>query len=264
VTVDRGHGPPIFMIPGIQGRWEWMAPAIEALGVRHRVLSGSLRQLGETPVADRTFETWFAGIDALLDRAGLRQAAVAGVSFGGLIAAGYAAARPDRVSALVLIGTPAPRWRDDHPSASYVKHPRLSVPQFVAGALGRLLPEVRSSISGWSARVVFLARHLGRVLRYPASPTRMAACVRAWQATDIVSACRRVTAPTLIVTGEPELDRVVPVSASLEYLSLIRGARHQTLARTGHIGLVTRPREFAALISGFLAAEQAAVTNKAG
>ena len=40
---------------------------------------------------------------------------------------------------------------------------------------------------------------------------------------DIVADCRRVTAPTLVVTGEAGLDRVVPVESTATYLELIRG-----------------------------------------
>ena len=29
--VDKGHGTPIVLIPGVQGRWEWMRPTVDAL-----------------------------------------------------------------------------------------------------------------------------------------------------------------------------------------------------------------------------------------
>ena len=80
----------------------------------------------------------------------------------------------------------------------------------------------------------------------------MARCVRAWEAQDLTADVRRITAPTLVVTGEPDLDRVVPVASSLEYLSLIPGSHHVTLDRTGHLGLVIRPGEFAALVTDFI------------
>ena len=48
------------------------------------------------------------------------------------------------------------------------------------------------------------------------------------------------------------LTAVVPVASSLEYLDLIPGARHTVLPDTGHIGLVTRPRQFAAVVTRFL------------
>ena len=43
--IDRGNGTPVILIPGLQGRLEWMAPTIESLARSHRVLSFSL---GET------------------------------------------------------------------------------------------------------------------------------------------------------------------------------------------------------------------------
>jgi len=38
--VDVGSGPAIVLIPGIQGRWEWMRPSIRALAGKWRVLTG--------------------------------------------------------------------------------------------------------------------------------------------------------------------------------------------------------------------------------
>jgi len=40
--VDVGHGVPVVVIPGIQGRWEWMGPAIDALRPHARVITCSL------------------------------------------------------------------------------------------------------------------------------------------------------------------------------------------------------------------------------
>ena len=250
--IDKGHGSPVVLIPGLQGRWEWMLPAVDALSARHRTLSFSLNKVEGATTPARAFDVWVDEIDRLLDRAGERQAAIAGVSFGGLVAVYYAARRPARTSALVLISAPAPRWRWDHPMAKYVTRPRLALPMFMARAAGRLLPEFRALDERSGPRLRFLTQHLGRVLRFPASPTFMAACVRAWDATDIAAESRRVTAPTLIITGEPGLDRVVPVAGTLEYRTLICGARHVTIERTGHLGVISRPHDLAAAMTRFL------------
>ena len=37
--IDRGSGAPLVMVPGIQGRWEWMAPAVDALPQHCRVIT---------------------------------------------------------------------------------------------------------------------------------------------------------------------------------------------------------------------------------
>ena len=47
--------------------------------------------------------------------------------------------------------------------------------------------------------------------------------------------------PTLVVTGEAGLDRVVPTALTAEYTRIWPHATSVTLARTGHLGLVTRP-----------------------
>ena len=40
--VDKGRGTPLVLIPGLQGRWEWMRPTVDALAEHHRVLTFSL------------------------------------------------------------------------------------------------------------------------------------------------------------------------------------------------------------------------------
>ena len=39
---DRGSGPPLIVVPGVQGRWEWMQPALIALSRSCRTISYSL------------------------------------------------------------------------------------------------------------------------------------------------------------------------------------------------------------------------------
>ncbi len=66
--------------------------------------------------------------------------------------------------------------------------------------------------------------------------------------------------PTLIVTGDPALDNVVPVAATHEYLRLWPHATIATIVRTGHLGLITRPSAFANIVAPF--AEHAVVSSK--
>jgi 3-oxoadipate enol-lactonase len=250
--IDVGRGVPIVLIPGIQGRWEWMAPAIQALGARYRVLSFSLDESpGGRPVSD-VFDGWVDEIDAILDRAKERSAVVVGVSFGSLIAARYAARRQERTAALVMVSSPSPRLHLDAQSVAYLRHPRLALPLFAARACTRLLPETFAARRTWASRLSFLAEHVSRGVRAPLYPSRMAHWVRAWMATDIEADCRLIAAPTLVITGEAHLDRVVPVADTLEVLGYIKGASHVVLRRTGHIGLVSRPTEFANLITTFV------------
>jgi pimeloyl-ACP methyl ester carboxylesterase len=121
--IDRGSGPPLVLIPGILGRWEWMAPTVEALSERYRVLSFSLNEAGLDAPETGVFDAWTAFIDDMLDRAGVTTAAVIGISFGGLVAIRYAAARPERVSSVMLVSTPSPSWKLDPRTAFYMRFP---------------------------------------------------------------------------------------------------------------------------------------------
>ena len=40
--IELGSGPPLVLVPGIPGPWEYVRPAIEALGKSFRVLAFSL------------------------------------------------------------------------------------------------------------------------------------------------------------------------------------------------------------------------------
>jgi pimeloyl-ACP methyl ester carboxylesterase len=249
MTIDRGSGRPLVLIPGIQGRCEWLGPLIDRLETRFRVLSFSLN---DVPV-DRFLERTADHVDRTLDRAGEATALLVGVSFGGLVAVRYAARCAARTSRLVLCSAPSPTYRLDPQSAGYVRRPLLSLPLFAARGAIRMAPEVVTALPSWPARGAFAVRFGLSALRWPASPMRMSEWVQAWMtATEELAAdSRRVTAPTLVVTGEPHLDRVVPVQSSLEYSRLIPGASHAVLEDTGHLGVLTRPEAFARLIDQF-------------
>jgi pimeloyl-ACP methyl ester carboxylesterase len=245
----RGEGPPIVVIPGIQGRWRWMAPFVDALARRHRVVTFSLNDAR----GDRLFDRWCDLVDRAAGRAGNGPIAIAGMSFGGLTALRYAATRPARTSHLVLISTPAPRWRPDAPSLAYVRRPWLSLPAFLWRTQERLAPELAAAFPRGLDRARFTADQIARLALAPQSPARMAEWVQAWTMEDLTPLPARVTAPTLVVTGEPALDHIVPVESSLEYLSLIANAQHAVIAQTGHLGVMTKPDAAAERIGRFLA-----------
>jgi 3-oxoadipate enol-lactonase len=254
--ITRGNGAPLVLVPGIQGRWEWMAPAAHALARGARVITGTL--CGDRGSRCRFdpgagFENFVRQVDGWLDEARVAQASLCGVSYGGLIAVHFAAARPDRVQALVLASAPGPRWRPDSRSARYSRAPYFYAPAFVAGAPFRLAPEILAAHRGLWRRLRVSAAHVARVLAAPISPSRMAQRVRLLEGVDFVEDCRRVAVPALVLTGEARLDRVVPVASTLEYLRLIPHAARAVLPGTGHIGLVTKPDEFAAIVLDFLA-----------
>jgi pimeloyl-ACP methyl ester carboxylesterase len=252
---DEGGGPPVIVIPGVQGRWEWMRPGLAALAKRCRTVSYTLcGDFGSDMKFDCAlgFDNFLRQIDDLFERTGFQQAAICGVSYGGFIALRYAAARPERVTSLIFVSAPAPGWTPSNRQTRHIARPWLSTPAFVLAAPRRVWPEIRMAFDTAGAALWFMARHAVRVLSAPVIPASMAARVRLQQAIDFEPECARITAPTLVVTGEDGMDTVVPTESTLRYLELIPGARFERLERSGHIGLITRPERFAEIVAGFV------------
>jgi 3-oxoadipate enol-lactonase len=233
-----------------------MRPALDALSTRCRTLSYSLCGDFGSHVAMTDalgYDMFARQIDDVLERTTLQHVALCGVSFGGTIAVRYAARYPDRVSALVLASAPGPSWIPSVRQASYVSHPWLSVVPFCLTAADRLAAEVLEALPGWPGRLGFAGRFVGRALRFPMIPGLMARRIRLLQRqADLAQAARRIRVPTLIVTGDPRLDRVVPVDSTREYLGLIPGAQYQMMDGTGHLGTVTQPARFARIVGDFI------------
>jgi len=266
--VDRGGGTPVVVVPGIQGRWEWMKPAIDALAQRCRVITFSLADepsCGAPFDPARGFWCYVEQVRAALDAAGVDRAAICGVSYGGLIAAAFAARYPERASSLILVSALPPSWKPDRRVRFYVRAPRLLTPVFLLASL-RLYREMAAASGGAVRGAAAGVRHAWRVLTHTFSARRMARRVALLASVD-AAALTRIVQPTLVITGEPSLDRVADVRQSArEYAALCPDVRFETLERTGHLGLITRPGAFARLVVSFAdaAAHAAAPRRRVG
>jgi 3-oxoadipate enol-lactonase len=242
--VDRGSGPPLVLIPGLQGRWEYMRRAVAALSSCFRVVTFSLD-------AD-DLDGYAEQVGAAMSAKGIEKATICGVSFGGLIAVRFAALHPARCQALVLASTPRPALQLRRKHRIYMRAPLILGPLFLAESPFRLRPEVLAAIPDRRARRRFALDGVRTMLSAPVSLRRMAARARIIAASDLEADCARISAPTLVITGEAGLDHVVPVEGSSEYTRRIANARAFVLERTGHLGSITRPEAFCEVIRTFV------------
>jgi pimeloyl-ACP methyl ester carboxylesterase len=254
--ITLGSGPPLVVIPGLDGHCTWMRPAIEALARHLTVTTFSL--CGERDSRWRFddaagFDGHLGQVDEAVSRSSHRRAAILGVSYGGWVALRYVTQYPQRSAALVLVSSPPPGFVPNRRQLRHLRGPIRSTPAFLLRAPQRALPEIFAALPGWRDRVRFLTTHLARVARTGMSPTRMARRMHLAKRVDFFEACRSVTVPTLIVTGQPGLDRVVPVEETRKYLTLIPGAELVMLPRTGHMGSLTRPDMYADAVARFVA-----------
>lgn len=252
--IDRGSGTPVVLIPGIQGRWEWMIPAVDALAKRCRVVTFSLCDEPSSGFAsdpERGIDNYLDQLDQVFERTGLTDAVVVGVSYSGPVAMEFTVRHPERVRGLILVSALPPDWQPDARAQFYLRAPLLFSPIFFIDAPMRAFREVRAALPRLGPRARFSALQLGRAARYFLSPTRMATRI-GWLGRFRFSDPSTIHKPVMVITGEPGLDRVVAPALTHRYVDAIDNARHAVIPRTGHLCLLTKPDEFTNLVCRFL------------
>lgn len=104
-----GQGTPIVLAHGLLMDHEMFAPQVDALASRYRMITWDARCHGETETSDGAFTYWDLADDlrGLLDHLEIQRAVIGGMSQGGFVALRFALIHPERVAALILLGTQA-------------------------------------------------------------------------------------------------------------------------------------------------------------
>jgi len=171
-----------------------------------------------------------------------------GHSMGSLIALETAARAPERTLQLVLIGSAAamPVHPDLLAAAQANRHEAIDMVNL--WGYGQ-----RAGLGGSAAPGVWMTGAGERILER-AGPGVLYADLAACNAYGTgLEAARKVTAPTLLISGER--DQMTPLKSALKLAAAIPGARLRSLARAGHMLMAERPDELlAAFKSELLAA----------
>lgn len=145
-ALDRGSGPVALLLHGQPGRATHWLRVIEALEGEMRVIAPDRPGYGDSEEAAAGF---FANAESavdLLDRLGIESAVLAGHSWGCGAAMAMACRFPERVAALVLVGTIVPRPRPERVDRALATRlfgrpaTRLG---FLAGGIALSIPSVR-------------------------------------------------------------------------------------------------------------------------
>jgi len=139
--VEAGHGSPIVLLHGGHGSWTHWIANIAELSRAHRVLAldqpGFAGSFAPNPEYD--LDQYAHTVSLLLDALALTGVAVAGFSFGCVVATAVAAREPQRVSHLILVNSPA--TGDRNPEAERIQRElskRSREDSLKAGAIGSL------------------------------------------------------------------------------------------------------------------------------
>jgi pimeloyl-ACP methyl ester carboxylesterase len=109
---ELGEGRPFVMLPGTWGSTDSWDTQVGAFAPTHRTIAIDLRGQGKSdkPIGAYPLSQHVSDIVAVLDKLDLNDAVIMGWSLGGAVAFGVAAARPERVSQLILASSNAVRF----------------------------------------------------------------------------------------------------------------------------------------------------------
>lgn len=255
--VDAGDGPALVCLhgggPGASSL-ENFAPNIAALSRRFRVLLVDMPRFGrsEKVVTDAPRLTLYAGaVAGLMDAIGLERAAFIGNSMGGQAAMKLAVDRPERVRALVVIGsTPI-----DGAGISPMPAEGVRLLQRYYTGDGPSVHKMRQLVETMVYDPALVTEEVVQA-RYEASVEPEVLAMHAAGAAQprmesLEGQLGRIAAPTLIVWGAE--DRAGPIDVGLRMLRMLPDARMHVFNRCGHWAQIEHADEFNELVAGFLA-----------
>jgi len=254
---DRGDrdAPAVVLLHGFTSDLRMWAPHAGPFAEGYRVIAPDLRGHGETtappfdagaPAGAYTMEAYADDLSALLDALEVDVCALAGSSFGGMVALQFATTWPGRVAALVLSDTSAAYADPGYDAAYHQREAEIDrstgiVERFGTAELGKRAAARLSDpflAAAMRARYALLSRdgYLGT------------ARVRRERPNLLPILAERLAMPVLICIGEDDPVR----SASEVMASSLPHARVVTFAGAGHGVPVRKPEAYGRAVLAFL------------
>ena len=252
--LEAGSGDPVIMLhgsgPGVSALANWRHN-ITTLARRFHVLAPDIVGFGTTEWPHDviySLRTWTDHIWAFLDAHGIEKTAIVGNSLGGRIALQMATDRPDRITKMVLMGTPGVgmtatdglaalrAYQPSHDAMRDLLRNYFAVdPAMITDELVAIRYEASIAGGAYEAyRAMFFdPRHAGTQLGITENEVRA------------------IATPTLLVHGRE--DKVGPVQVAVTMLGVLPNADLHVFSACGHWTQIERADEFSALVADYLA-----------
>ncbi len=249
---ESGSGEPLVMIHGGSLDRRMWDGQFDVFAERYRVIRYDVRAHG----LSRSDSTEFADHEdllRLLDARGIRRAAIVGLSLGGMIAADFALAHPQRVTALVLVGSgisgfePSSEFLEDYVEDITEAFEAQDFPAAMEAfarwwcdgpfrTASEVDPAVRAKVmemlSGSGERWRYW--HLARTLEPPA-----------------MGRLEAISVPTLVIVGSIDMPDILELADTL--VARIPAARKVVIPDVAHMVNMEKPSDFNEAVLEFLA-----------
>jgi pimeloyl-ACP methyl ester carboxylesterase len=234
----HGKGPTILLSHGYSSTSRMWDGQVAALKDRYQVIVWDMRGHGESdyPVDQSRYSEALTVGDmlALLDKAGAKEAIVAGLSLGGYMSLAFHASHPERVRSLMLFDT-GPGFKKDEARAKWNETAHKRAETFDAKGLAALN----------TSDEVKLTRHR--------DATGLAGAARgmlAQQNDRVIQSLDKVAVPTLVLVGANDTNFL----AATDYMAAkIKGSTKAVIPDAGHAANLHQPALFNQAVESFLA-----------
>jgi len=239
----HGEGPPLVLAHGAGGNTEIWWQQVPHFSSSYRVVTFDHRCFGRSTCAPQSFRPEYFADDliSILDAEGIDRVSLVCQSMGGWTGLRMALDHPERLTCLVLCGTPggivtdkiiaaAARIAEGAAEGGIKGNAALSDSfQTREPALCFLYDQIGSHNSGFSPEL------LGQLASARVKPDELKSHVT----------------PTLVISGEE--DKLFPTDSIREIAELIPGAELETIPESGHSPYYEVPDTFNRIVGDFLA-----------
>ena len=256
-----GSGPPLVKVSNwlTHLEFDWQSPVwrywLRELGLHHTLIRYDQRGCGlsDWAVAELSADLWLHDLETVVDAAGLERFPLFAMSQGGPLAVRYATRHPDRVSALILLGTYA-RGRLLRDLSTEQQEEFETVTALMRIGWGRDNPAFRQLftsllIPGGTPEQV---RWFNDLMRISASPENAVRFRRVNSMLDVREVARSLNVPALVLHARD--DAITPFEEGRLLAALIPGAQFVPLDGRNHVLLEDDPAwpQFLAAVRDFL------------
>ena len=250
---DSGDGPAVVMLHGLTATRRYVVMGSTALQrTGHRVIAYDARGHGRSSPASAPDQYGYGelGLDleAVLDRAGLSRAVLAGASMGAHTILGLALRRPERVAGLVVI-TPAYEPGDTEDPERLARWDALSEGLRTGGVEGFVAaygePDVPEK---WRDTVLKVIRQRLSLHEHPAALADALRAVPRSSPFGSLDDLATISVPTVVVASDDEADPGHPRGVGEAYAAAIPGARLVT-DQPGHSPIAWQGSQLSKLIA---------------
>ncbi|MCD2147411.1 alpha/beta fold hydrolase [Gordonia paraffinivorans] len=244
-VIAAGDGSPVVFLHGPFGQ-EWPG-FLEDLSATHRVFAPAnpgAEEPADLELLDDLHDL-VVYYDELFDELGLTEPFdLIGHSYGGLVAAEYAATYPRRIRKLVLIDSMG-LWRDDQPVNEYV----TVAPEVLQGQLWH--DTTAPAVAARLAPSEDIAEAQAQFMKEYLSVASTAHFVFPIPERGLHKRLRRISSETLLIWGAE--DGLVPSAYAQEFQSRIASSEVRLVQAAGHFPHVEQQEEVSRLVLDFLA-----------